>query len=73
MPKGNYKPELESRLKWVKENTQQIKITLQLKYDSDVVDYFADGKNKRNTVLMALRYLMSHEEEVRSWYKGVNK
>ena len=52
----------ESKKRWDKENTVFIGIKFQRKTDQDVIDYL-DGKNKRDTVLKALRLLIATESE----------
>ena len=53
-------PDYPSKRKWDKENTVLIAIKFQKKTDQDVID-FLEGKNKRDTVLAALReYIERH-------------
>ena len=53
-------PDYPSKRKWDKENTVLIAIKFQKKTDQDVID-FLEGKNKRDTVLAALReYMANH-------------
>lgn len=56
-------PDPASKRKWDKENVVLVGIKLFRKTDSDIIEYLKD-KNKRDTVLEALRYYIeNHKEE----------
>lgn len=59
-------PEKPSKKRWDRENTVLMTTKFQRKTDQDVIDYLMDGRNKRNTILKAIRMLMESEREGRS-------
>ena len=58
--------EYPSAIRWRKENVNQIMVKFYRKTDLDVYDYIKD-RNKRDMILLALRYMKAHEEEVKKW------
>lgn len=56
-------PEYQSKTKWDAENTKLFAVRLMRKTDEDVIDYL-EPRNKRNTILSAVReYMKNHPEE----------
>ena len=56
-------PDSPSKRRWDKANIVLISIKLQRRYDQDCID-FLEGKNKRDTVLAALReYMANHADD----------
>ena len=56
-------PDSPSKRRWDKANIVLISIKLQRRYDQDCID-FLEGKNKRDTMLAALReYMANHADD----------
>lgn len=61
MPK-EYKETPISQVRWMADNTKVFSIRFMRKTDQDVIDYL-EPRNKRNTILSAVReYMKKHPE-----------
>ena len=58
-------PDYPSKVRWDKENLVVVTVKMQKRYDMDCIK-FIEGKNRRNTILAALReYMKNHPEEMK--------
>ena len=65
-------PDSEAKKKWMKENSKLIPIKFMKRTESDILEYLED-KPTATVIKNALRYYMTHEEEVNKYIESIRR
>ena len=65
-------PDSEAKKKWMKENSKIVPIKFMKRTESDILEYLED-KPTATVIKKALRYYMTHEDEVNEYIERMKK